>query len=224
MRRRQRGQSTIEFALIAPLLFLLLLGTSDLAQTFYLSIETNGAARAGMRDAVQSDSVDLGEAVRSEPNTAIPCTNANWGQVYEPCGANGGASACSATPGLCGTNSDCDGATQNCGDPQGCDPIHSSFWTTPGPGTTALPIACFAVQSCTKTGTAGAFGCSYNAAWNSGTWGTRPAGCTSTCTYNGIVVKVVYKYTPNTPLIASFVAGTGGSFYLTQIVIGMQVY
>jgi hypothetical protein len=66
------------------------------------------------------------------------------------------------------------------------------------------------------------FTCSYNPAWNSGKWNTRPTGCA--CTYNGIVVKVVYKYTPNTPLIASFVAGTGGSFYLTQTVIGMQVY
>ena len=213
--RRARGQSSIEFALIAPLLFLLLLGASDLAQSFYLSIETNGAARAGMRDAVQSDSVDLGEAVRSEPNTAIPCTAAVWGQVFAPCGTGTGA---------VGVNSDCAGATQACGDPQGCDPVHSTFWTTPGPGASVNPTACFAVQSCTRTATAGAYNCNYNPAWNSGAWGTRPAGCTTSCTYNGIVVKVVYKYTPNTPLIASFVAGTGGSFYLTQIVIGMQIY
>lgn len=214
-RRRVRGQSSIEFAMIAPLLFLLLLGASDLAQSFYLSIETNGAARAGMRDAIQTDSNDLGEAVRSEPNTAIPCTAAVWGQAFAPCGA---------ATGTAGSEADCTGATQSCGDPQGCDPVHSTFWTTPGPGTSTLPSACFAVQACTKTGTAGAFNCAYNGAWNSGTWNTRPTGCSSTCTYNGVVIKVVYKYTPNTPLIASFVAGTGGSFYLTQIVIGMQVY
>jgi hypothetical protein len=215
-RRRNHGQSTLEFALIAPLLFLLLLGASDLAQAFYLSIETNGAARAGMRDGVQSDSVDLGSAIRSEPNTAIPCTAAVWGQVYGPCGSDTGTS---------GSEADCIGAVQSCGDPQGCDPVHSAFWTTPGPGTTALPIACFTVQTCTKSGTTGDFSCSYNGAWNSGTWNKRPTGCAgSTCTYNGVVVKVVYKYTPSTPLIAAFVAGTGGSFYLTQIVIGMQIY
>jgi hypothetical protein len=217
-RRRSRGQSSIEFALIAPLLFLLLLGASDLAQGFYLSIETNGAARAGMRDGVQSDTVDLGDAVRSEPNTAIPCTVAVWGQEFAPCLSGGGT----GTP---GAYADCAGATQSCGDPQGCDAVHSTFWTTPGPGTTALPSACFAVQSCTKTGTAGAFSCTYNPAWNSGKWQTRPTACSAgTCTYNGVVIKVVYKYTPSTPLIAAFVAGTGGSFYLTQIVIGMQVY
>jgi hypothetical protein len=214
-RRRTRGQSSIEFALIAPLLFLLLLGASDLAEGFYLSIETNGAARAGMRDAVQSDTVDVGDAVRSEPNTAIPCTPAVWGEVYAPCGNSTGTA---------GVYADCLGTTQSCGDRQGCDPVHSTFWTTPGPGTATLPTACFAVQSCIKTSTVGSFGCSYLPAWNSGAWQTRPTGCSSSCPYNGIVVKVVYKYTPSTPLIAAFVAGTGGSFYLTQIVTGMQVY
>ena len=213
-RRRNRGQSTLEFALIAPLLFLLLLGASDLAQAFYLSIETNGAARAGMRDGVQGDSIDLGEAVRTEPNTAIPCTAAVWGQAFAPCGANSGTA---------GSYADCKSAAPTCGDRQGCDPVHSTFWTTPGPGVTSLPIACFAVQTCTQTSTtSGSFSCNYDPAWNSGKWNSRPTGCG--CTFNGVVVKVVYKYTPNTPLIAAFVAGTGGSFYLTQIVIGMQVY
>lgn len=213
-RRRTRGQSTLEFALIAPLLFLLLLGASDFAQGFYLSIETNGAARAGMRQAIQADSNDIGDAVRSEPNTAIPCTAAVWGQAFAPCGAGTGTA---------GNLANCTSGSQSCGDPKGCDPLNSSFWTTPGPGAASNPIACFAVQKCTKA--PGDFTCTYNPAWNSGTWNTRPTGCSGgTCTYNGIVVKVVYKYTPTTPLIASFVAGTGGSFYLTQIVTGMQAY
>ena len=215
-RRRARGQSSIEFALIAPLLFLLLLGASDLAQGFYLSIETNGAARAGMRQGIQSDSNDIGDAVRDEPNTAIPCTAAVWGQAFAPCGT---------ATGTAGAYANCSVGTQACGDPQGCDPLHSTFWKTPGPGTATLPTACFTVQTCTKSGTATNYTCSYNAAWNSGNWNTRPpAGSGGAPVNNGVVVKVVYKYTPTTPLIAAFVAGTGGSFYLTQIVTGMQVY
>lgn len=219
-RRRVRGQSTIEFALIAPLFFMLLLGASDLAESFFLSIETNGAARAGMRDAVLTSTADIGAEIRQEPNSAIPCTPQVWGQAFAPCTGTG--------PQTPGGYADCISNTQQCGDPQGCDPIHSSFWTTPGPGTSALPIACFTEQQCTRTNTnsTGPFTCTYDPSWSSGKWGnTRPPGCNgTTCNYYGVVVKVVYKYTPNTPLIASFVAGTGGSFYLTQVVTGMQTY
>lgn len=204
----------MEFALLAPLLLLLLLGASDLSRAFYQNIEVSGAARAGLREAVRTDSTDIGDAVRNEPNTGIPCTADVWGQAFAPCGSGSGAS---------GTDANCSGATPVCGDPQGCDPVHSSFWTTPGPGSSANPVACFAVQTCTETGSAPNLTCTYNPAYN-GAWNTRPPGCNgSTCPNNGIVVKVVYKYTPQTPLISALVA-SAGSFYLTATLTGLQLY
>ena len=48
-RRRQRGQSLVEFAISSLVLILLLMGLLDLSRAFYYSVNIQGAAREGAR-------------------------------------------------------------------------------------------------------------------------------------------------------------------------------
>lgn len=54
--RRHGGQSMIEFALLAPIFFLLLLGTMDLGRGIYIYNSISDAAREGTRAAIPFDS------------------------------------------------------------------------------------------------------------------------------------------------------------------------
>lgn len=126
--RRKRAQAAVETALILPLIIFLMLGSADLGRAFYLKLEMSGASRAGMRMAVLGQAVDIGNAVRAEPNSAIPNSYAAWGLTAQ---TNQG-----------GTNGDCTSASQRCGDPGGCDRGSASAWTL------ASQQACFAVRTC----------------------------------------------------------------------------
>src|SRR5207249_2654827 len=48
-RRRQRGQSLVEFAISSIVLLLLAMGLIDLSRAFYFSVSLQGAAREGAR-------------------------------------------------------------------------------------------------------------------------------------------------------------------------------
>ena len=52
--RRHSGQSMVEFAVLAPVFFLLLLGTIDLGRGIYIYNSISDAAREGTRCAVHS--------------------------------------------------------------------------------------------------------------------------------------------------------------------------
>lgn len=121
LRRTQAGQAAVEMALIAPLLFLMVLGAADFGRAFDLKIEMSGASRAGMRTGIAGGANDIGAAVRGEPNNAIPDTLAAWGST-----ASGQANDCRANN------------VSVCGDPAGCAP--GSF--------AGAQLACFAVRSC----------------------------------------------------------------------------
>src|SRR4029077_12179296 len=116
--RSDRGQALGEFALITPVLIFFVLLTVDVSRAFWESIDAAGAARAGARMGVISDTSDIGEATRDEPNTGIPNTAAAWGAVGP-----------GTAQGTCTT------AAQVCGDPNACPA--SSFSGT--------QIACFAI-------------------------------------------------------------------------------
>ena len=118
----QRGQALVEFVIIVPVLLLFVLLTVDVGRAFWQTIDAAGAARAGARMGLISDTSDIGDAVRNEPNTGIPDTVAAWGAV-------GPGQAW----GVCTTN------TSVCGDPSGC--ASTSFSGT--------QIACFAIRTCT---------------------------------------------------------------------------
>jgi len=133
------GQSFVELALSLPMVLVLVLGLTDFSRAYYYSIEMSGAARAGVREAIISETTDIGDAVRSEPNSAILNTVQVWGPS-----ANGGAQG------------DCTSGSQNCGDPNGCPA--SSF--------TGTRIACFAIRTCTLNN--GNYGtCTSFGAWGS---------------------------------------------------------
>jgi hypothetical protein len=121
--RKRKGQSLVEFAMILPLLVLLMLGSADLGRAYYLKLEMSGASRAGMRMAVLGAGTDIGNAVRAEPNSAIPNTTAAWG-AEGPGGGN-----------------DCDphNPAHACGDTAGC---------APGANWQSGQQACFAVRTC----------------------------------------------------------------------------
>jgi Flp pilus assembly protein TadG len=190
-RKRTRGQAMTEFALIMPMLVFLMLGATDLGRAFYLGIEMTGSARAGLRQGVINASTDVGNAARSEPNSAIANTQAIWGDT-----GPGGANDCDTTQ-----------STHKCGDPLGCIP---PIFNTPS------RLACFAVRTCTNT--AGTITCP------AGSWQSRPASAADgTNALQVLDVRVVYKFTPATPLIAGFTQGQG-SFYLIFDQYGLELY
>jgi TadE-like protein len=120
--RGRKGQALVEFCLLAPALLIFVLLTVDVGRAFWESIDAAGAARAGVRMGIISDTSDIGSAVRDEPNTGIPNTTAAWGPVG---------------PGqLEGT---CTSVSTACGDPGGCQ---ASYFTG------GSQIACFAVRAC----------------------------------------------------------------------------
>lgn len=55
LRRTRQGQSMVEFAIMAPMFFLLLLGTIDLGRAVYTYNSISDAAREGARTAVPFD-------------------------------------------------------------------------------------------------------------------------------------------------------------------------
>jgi len=65
--------------LIAPVLIAFVLLTVDVGRAYWQAIDAAGAARAGARMGIISDTSDIGSAVRDEPNTGIPNTAAAWG-------------------------------------------------------------------------------------------------------------------------------------------------
>jgi hypothetical protein len=133
---RQRGQALVEFALIAPVLIVFVLLTVDVGRAYWEAIDAAGAARAGVRMGIISDTSDIGSAIRDEPNTGIPNTIQAWG---------------SEGP---GTSWGTCGSVGTCGDPNGC--AKTSFSGT--------QIACFAVRTCVlSNGDLGT--CSSYSAW-----------------------------------------------------------
>jgi hypothetical protein len=135
--RASRGQALVEFVIIVPVLLLFVMLTVDVGRAYWQAIDGAGAARAGVRMGIISDTSDIGDAVRDEPNSGIPNTVAAWGSVG-PLQARGLCTAAAST----------------CGDPSGC--ISSSFSGT--------QIACFAIRTCNQSN--GDLGtCSSYGAW-----------------------------------------------------------
>ena len=202
MRRpRTRGQAAVEFALLAPILVVLAVGTFDMGTTVADTAVVAGQVRAGLRTVQNNVTTDVGTSVRGEDTPSILNNVANWGQTGP------------------GNVNDCDPTqvSHNCGDPQGCVAT-SSHWTTPGAGGAPNPIACFAVTYCYYTGTppAGEVSCPVPP---SRTWGTRPVDETSNI---AIVLRVVIKFTPVTPMMRQFTSG--GSISVTRDGYALPLY
>ncbi len=94
--RRHSGQSMVEFAVLAPIFFLLLLGTIDLGRAVYIYNSISDAAREGARAAVPYDS-----PVPSSSNV-IGAVQSKLGGGFsltiDPCSGQPQTSSCPATP------------------------------------------------------------------------------------------------------------------------------
>jgi Flp pilus assembly protein TadG len=101
--RSQRSQSLVEFAIIAPLLFLLLFGVIDFGRVIYIYVTLNQAVNEGVRVAIRNSPLlptnsDVETAVKVHavdvslanpcPNgpitTATPPANQGWLYITEP--------------------------------------------------------------------------------------------------------------------------------------------
>ncbi len=151
-------------------------------------------------------SIEISGATRAGMRNGIVGTGNDVGDSVraEPNTAIQNTAAAWGSTGPGGT-ADCNpgSAGHSCGDLAGCAP--ASFATN--------QVACFAVRTCSV---AGSGSCSAT-----GAWGSRPAGGGVAPT--GLQVRVIYKFTPATPLIASF-GGVGGSLYLTRDTYGLALY
>ena len=67
--KRERGQSLVEFALVLPILLILLLGITDFGLAFYGMVTVNTAAREGARQGVLGDA-DIDDVIDATYGTA----------------------------------------------------------------------------------------------------------------------------------------------------------
>lgn len=103
--RCESGSSLVEFAMVLPILLLLVLGAIDFGRAYYLSIEVANAARAGAQYGVlnSSDTAGMQTAAESDapdvPNmTATPqvgCECLDGSNSMSPCSS---PPACTGNP------------------------------------------------------------------------------------------------------------------------------
>lgn len=90
----RRGQALVEMAIMAPALFLIVLGASDLARLFYYSTAITNAAREGARHGAYYDPLNGGSNTYDNDSAIFSAVNAegSYLNLTEPCHPN---SACS---------------------------------------------------------------------------------------------------------------------------------
>ena len=98
LRGSSRGQSLVEFALVAPILLLLLAGGADLARAYFVGIQVSDGAREASlyiaRDAPYTSSSDYSSVLpSSNPYSGCPSTTggAEGPAIDAGCGAFGGS-------------------------------------------------------------------------------------------------------------------------------------
>jgi Flp pilus assembly protein TadG len=93
--RPERGAAAVEFAIVAPLLFMLVFGIIDFGFSFHSWNATENAAREGARvGAVDSNTTDIVNRVKNATdfldqtklNVAVTCSTNN-GTTFGTCGA-----------------------------------------------------------------------------------------------------------------------------------------
>jgi Flp pilus assembly protein TadG len=93
----ERGSSLVEFALVLPLLCLMLLGTIDLGRLAYVGIETASAARAGaqygaLNSTTSSDIVGMQNAAMADA-ADLPSSSGGGNNPPKESGSDGASSA-----------------------------------------------------------------------------------------------------------------------------------
>ena len=89
-RMRQRGQSAVEFALLVPLLMLIVLGIFDLGRVYFAAITIANAAREGARYGIEhpGDTAGIQARVQGEASgTGIDLSDATLTTIDRVCPA-----------------------------------------------------------------------------------------------------------------------------------------
>jgi Flp pilus assembly protein TadG len=95
-----RGQSFVEFGIVAPVLLLVLLAVADLGRVFFVSIELNDAARAGTQFGIQSpaNAADISGMEQAAQNDASNISGVSaTASEYCQC-PDGTTPACNSSP------------------------------------------------------------------------------------------------------------------------------
>lgn len=94
--QRRRGQSMVEFAILAPVFFMLLLGTIDLGRGIYIYNSISDAAREGTRAAVPFDNpLPTNNAVLGAINSKL---GGGFTLTVDPCSGGPTGANCPAAP------------------------------------------------------------------------------------------------------------------------------
>jgi Flp pilus assembly protein TadG len=102
----KRAQALVEMALMAPVLFLMVLGATDLSQLFYYSTSITNAAREGARHGAYFDPMGTPTPGNTFANDSAIFSavnsEASWLALTEPCHPNtactGGLTNCPSYP------------------------------------------------------------------------------------------------------------------------------
>ena len=99
----ERGAAIVEFALILPVLMLLLMGTIDFSRVMYTAMALTNAARAGVQYGSQSlgASGDLSGMQTAALNAASPDIGAVTATATRTCGCNGATPTVAACTQVC---------------------------------------------------------------------------------------------------------------------------
>lgn len=81
--RHRRGQGLVEFALVLPLLILIMVGLFDLGRAVHSYNAIANAARSGNRVAIVDQDVAVIKAAAIDEATAVPLTEADVTVVFE---------------------------------------------------------------------------------------------------------------------------------------------
>ena len=87
----KRGQALVEMALMAPVLFLMVLGAADLSQLFYYSTSVTNAAREGARQGAYYDPMTFPGGNTYATDAAVYSAvnaEASYLNLSEPCHPN----------------------------------------------------------------------------------------------------------------------------------------
>lgn len=96
-RNRERGAAAVEFALVVPLLILLVVGIAEFGRAYNAQTTLSGAAREGVRVmALKNDRAAARTAVR-DAATPLVVTNSQIIVTPDSCAANGSAPDSTAT-------------------------------------------------------------------------------------------------------------------------------
>jgi len=85
-RWRDRGAAAVEFALVMPLLVMILLGIMEFGYAFFIQASVAGAARAGVRSyAINWSTANAQDTAKAIAKSGVPDPSAASADITSPC-------------------------------------------------------------------------------------------------------------------------------------------